>query len=86
MQHILFSLFFFLQITPCYLAASVGWLIGLQKKLVWAGGYITAPRGAGVKNKTVLHVAAEHYLAAVVEYIVNVTQGGLNFQEDDNGK
>ncbi|KAI9499643.1 ankyrin repeat-containing domain protein [Zychaea mexicana] len=72
------------KVTPCYLAASVGWLIGLQK-LVQAGGDLMAARGAGVKNKTVLHVAAEHCHAAVVEYIVNVTQGGLNLEEDSNG-
>lgn len=45
-----------------------------------------AARGGGVKNKTALHVAAEHCHAAVVEYIVNVTQGGLNLEEDSNGK
>ncbi|KAI8148806.1 ankyrin repeat-containing domain protein [Fennellomyces sp. T-0311] len=72
------------KVTPCYLAASVGWLTGLQK-LVQAGGDLMAARGAGVKNKTVLHVAAEHCHAAVVEYIVNVTQGGLNLEEDSNG-
>lgn len=71
--------------TPCYLAASVGWLAGLQK-LVQAGGDLMAARGAGVKNKTALHVAAEHCHAAVVEYIVNETKGALNLEEDSHGK
>lgn len=71
--------------TPCYLAASVGWLPGLQK-LVQAGGDLIAARGAGIKNKTALHVAAEHCHAAVVEYIVNETKGALNLEEDSNGK
>lgn len=72
------------KVTPCYLAAEVGWLTGLQK-LVQAGGDLVAARGAGIKNKTALHVAAEHCHAAVVEYIVNVTQGALNLEEDSQG-
>ncbi|CAO3596389.1 unnamed protein product [Absidia cylindrospora] len=70
--------------SPCYLAAKVGWLAGLQK-LVQAGGDLLASRGGGNKNKTVLHVAAEHCHAAVVEYIVQVTQGELNNQVDTHG-
>lgn len=73
------------KVTPCYLAAEVGWLTGLQK-LVQAGGDLVAARGAGIKNKTALHVAAEHCHAAVVEYIVNITQGALNLEEDSQGK
>ncbi|CDS08099.1 hypothetical protein LRAMOSA02048 [Lichtheimia ramosa] len=72
------------KVTPCYLAASVGWLAGLQK-LVQAGGDLMAARGAGVKNKTALHVAAEHCHAAVVEYIVSETKGALNLEEDSHG-
>ncbi|KAI7878809.1 ankyrin [Lichtheimia hyalospora FSU 10163] len=72
------------KVTPCYLAAQVGWLTGLQK-LVQAGGDLVAARGAGIKNKTALHVAAEHCHAAVVEYIVNSTQGALNLEEDSQG-
>ncbi|ORY93179.1 ankyrin repeat-containing domain protein [Syncephalastrum racemosum] len=72
------------KVTPCYLAAGVGWLTGLQK-LVQAGGDLMSARGAGVRNKTALHVAAEHCHAAVVEYIVEVTQGALNLEEDSNG-
>lgn len=63
----------------------MGWLPGLQK-LVQAGGDLMAARGAGIKNKTALHVAAEHCHAAVVEYIVNETEGALNLEEDSNGK
>ncbi|KAI9313376.1 ankyrin repeat-containing domain protein [Dichotomocladium elegans] len=72
------------KVTPCYLAASVGWLAGLQK-LVQAGGDLMAARGAGIKNKTALHVAAENCHAAVVEYVVTVTQGGLNLEQDSDG-
>ncbi|KAI8099440.1 ankyrin repeat-containing domain protein [Halteromyces radiatus] len=70
--------------SPCYLAAKVGWLPGLQK-LVQAGGDLITSRGGGNKNKTVLHVAAEHCHAAVVEYIVQMTQGELNNQVDTHG-
>ncbi|KAI8391387.1 ankyrin repeat-containing domain protein [Radiomyces spectabilis] len=72
------------RVTPCYLAASVGWLSGLQK-LVQAGGDLIAARGGGAKSKTALHVAAEHCHAAVIEYIVNVTQGALNLETDSQG-
>ncbi|ORZ11107.1 ankyrin repeat-containing domain protein [Absidia repens] len=67
-----------------YLAAKVGWLSGLQK-LVQAGGDLITSRGGGSKNKSVLHVAAEHCHAAVVEYIVEITQGKLNNQVDAHG-
>lgn len=43
-------------------------------------------RGAGSKKKTALHVAAENGNAAIVEYIVNVTQGVLNLETDMTGK
>ncbi|ORX62572.1 ankyrin [Hesseltinella vesiculosa] len=72
------------KMTPCYLAASVGWLPGLQK-LVQAGGDLVSARGGGAKNKTALHVAAEHCHAAVVEYIVGVTQDQLNLEVDSLG-
>ncbi|ORZ21231.1 ankyrin repeat-containing domain protein [Absidia repens] len=72
------------KVTPVYMAASVGWLAGLQK-LVQAGGDLMASRGGGEKNKTALHVAAEHCHAAVVEYIVEVTQGQLNLEVDSLG-
>jgi hypothetical protein len=71
--------------SPCYLAARVGWLAGLQK-LVQAGGNLVTSRGGGSKNKTILHVAAEHCHAAVVEYVVQMTQGELNNQVDTHGK
>jgi hypothetical protein len=67
------------------MAASVGWLAGLQK-LVQAGGDLLAARGCGAKNKTALHVAAEHCHAAVVEYIVEATEGRLNLEVDSLGK
>ena len=71
--------------TPCYLAASVGWLAGLQK-LVQAGGDLIHARGQGPRNKTALHAAAEHCHAAVVEFIVGYTQGALNLEVDNIGK
>jgi hypothetical protein len=43
-------------------------------------------RGAGSKKKTALHVAAENGHAAVVEYIVNMTQGVLNLETDSTGR
>ncbi|KAI8331374.1 ankyrin repeat-containing domain protein [Chlamydoabsidia padenii] len=70
--------------SPCYLAAKVGWLAGLQK-LVQAGGNLVTCRGGGSKNKTILHVAAEHCHAAVVEYVVQMTRGELNNQVDTHG-
>lgn len=42
-------------------------------------------RGEGAKYKTALHVAAEHCHAAIVEYIVDVTQGRLNLEIDTLG-
>ncbi|KAI9299936.1 ankyrin repeat-containing domain protein [Cunninghamella echinulata] len=72
------------KVSPCYLAAKVGWLAGLQK-LVQAGGDLMTSRGGGNKNKTALHVAAEHCHAAVVEYIVQVTRGALNAIVDNQG-
>ncbi|KAI9260564.1 ankyrin repeat-containing domain protein [Phascolomyces articulosus] len=72
------------KVTPCYLAASVGWLAGLQK-LVQAGGDLIHARGQGPRNKTALHAAAEHCHAAVVEFIVGYTQGALNLEVDSIG-
>ncbi|KAI8384319.1 ankyrin repeat-containing domain protein [Radiomyces spectabilis] len=72
------------KVSPCFLAASVGWLSGLQK-LVQAGGDLMTARGGGTKNKTALHTAAEHCHAAVVEYIVSKTQGALNLELDSGG-
>ncbi|KAI9351032.1 ankyrin repeat-containing domain protein [Pilaira anomala] len=72
------------KVSPCYLAAAVGWLEGLEK-LVEAGGDLMSARGAGSKKKTALHVAAENGNAAIVEYIVNVTQGVLNLETDMTG-
>ncbi|KAG0173145.1 hypothetical protein DFQ28_009403 [Apophysomyces sp. BC1034] len=72
------------KVAPCYLAAAVGWLPGLQK-LVQAGGDLISARGGGSKNKTVLHAAAEHCHAAVVEYIMGVTQGKLSLEVDNQG-
>ncbi|KAK4519122.1 uncharacterized protein ATC70_009353 [Mucor velutinosus] len=69
------------KVSPCFLAAQVGWLSGLQK-LVQAGGDLISARGGGSKKKTALHVAAEHGHAAIVEYIVNMTQGTLNLEKD----
>lgn len=42
-------------------------------------------RGSGARKKTALHVAAEFGHAAVVEYIVNMTQGVLNLETDAIG-
>lgn len=70
--------------TPCYLAARVGWLAGLQK-VVQAGGDLINARGEGPKKKTALHTAAEHCHAAVVEFIVGYTQGALNHEVDAQG-
>ncbi|GAN06060.1 ankyrin repeat [Mucor ambiguus] len=69
------------KVSPCFLAAQVGWLSGLQK-LVQAGGDLISARGGGSRKKTALHVAAEHGHAAIVEYIVNMTQGTLNLEKD----
>ncbi|ORX56829.1 ankyrin [Hesseltinella vesiculosa] len=71
------------KVSPCYLAAKVGWLAGLQK-LVQAGGDLLHSRG-GAKHKTVLHVAAEHCHAAVLEYVIELTQGALTLQVDAQG-
>lgn len=70
--------------SPCYLAASVGWLVGLQK-IVEAGGDLISARGGGHKKKTALHAAAEHGYTSVVEYIVTITEGTLNQQTDSMG-
>lgn len=70
--------------SPCFLAASIGWLAGLEK-LVLAGGDLMSARGGGARKKTALHVAAEFGHAAVVEYIVNMTQGVLNLETDAVG-
>lgn len=67
------------------MAASIGWLAGLQK-LVQAGGDLMSARGGGNKKKTPLHTAAEHGHAATVEYIVNMTHGVLNLEIDSMGK
>lgn len=72
------------KVTPCYLAAKVGWLAGLQK-LVQAGGDLIRARGHGPLNKTALHVAAEHCHAAVAEFIVSYTEGALNAVLDSQG-
>jgi hypothetical protein len=67
------------------LAASVGWLVGLQK-IVEAGGDLISARGGGNRKRTALHVASEHGYAAIVEYVVNMTEGVLNLQTDSMGK
>ncbi|KAI8096140.1 ankyrin repeat-containing domain protein [Thamnidium elegans] len=72
------------KVSPCYLAAAVGWLEGLEK-LVQAGGDLMSARGGGSKKKTALHVAAANGNAAIVEYIVNMTQGVLNLEADMTG-
>jgi hypothetical protein len=76
---------FLLKVSPCYLAASIGWSVGLQK-LVQAGGDLMSARGGGSKKKTPLHAAAEHGHASIVEYVVNMTQGVLNLETDSLGK
>lgn len=73
------------KVSPCYVAASVGWLAGLQK-LVQAGADLINARGQGSKSKTALHTAAEHCHAAVVEFIVGYTEGALNLITDSQGK
>ena len=70
--------------SPCYLAAKVGWF-SIQK-LVQAGGDLLTSRGGGSKNKTVLHVAAEHCHAAVVNISVPPIEGQYNNQVDTHGK
>ncbi|KAI9478511.1 MAG: ankyrin repeat-containing domain protein [Benjaminiella poitrasii] len=72
------------KVSPCYLAASIGWLIGLQK-IVQAGGDLMSARGAGAKKKNALQAAAEYGHAAVFEYIVNMTEGVLNLETDALG-
>ncbi|KAI8380876.1 hypothetical protein BD560DRAFT_235537 [Blakeslea trispora] len=73
------------RVSPCYLAASIGWLEGLQK-LVQAGGDLMSARGYGKKKKTALHAAAENGHASVVDFIVAVTEGVLNMETDTTGK
>ncbi|KAG1455696.1 hypothetical protein G6F46_008021 [Rhizopus delemar] len=70
------------RVSPCYLAAKIGWLPGLQK-LVEAGGDLMSARGEG--KKTALHVAAENGHISVVEYIIHITQGVLNLETDHRG-
>ncbi|KAI8993727.1 ankyrin repeat-containing domain protein [Pilobolus umbonatus] len=72
------------KVSPCYLACSVGWLAGLEK-LVEVGGDLLFSRGEGNKKKTCLHVAAEYGYAEITEYLVNMTQGVLNLQTDNEG-
>ncbi|OAD71122.1 hypothetical protein PHYBLDRAFT_182129 [Phycomyces blakesleeanus NRRL 1555(-)] len=72
------------KISPCYLAASVGWLPGLQA-LVQAGGDLMTARGYGQKGKTALHVAAEKCHLTVVEYISSVTHNDLALLTDNEG-
>jgi hypothetical protein len=81
-----FSFIFFSlkKLSPCYLAASVGWLPGLQK-LIQAGGDLMSARGGGSMKKTALHAAAENSHLSVAEYIVNMTQGVLNLETDSEG-
>lgn len=73
------------KVTPSYLAASMGWLPGLQA-LVEAGADLATSRGAGLKNKTALHVAAEHCHTTVIEYIVSLTAPKYHSQVDSMGK
>lgn len=73
------------KMTPVYLAASMGWLPGLQT-LIEAGADLVMARGAGVKNKTALHVAAEHCHITVVEYIISMTSPKYHLQVDTTGK
>lgn len=73
------------KVTPGYLAASMGWLPGLQA-LVDAGADLATSRGAGLKNKTALHVAAEHCHITAVEYIVSLTEPKFHMQVDSMGK
>ncbi|KAL9551230.1 hypothetical protein MBANPS3_004361 [Mucor bainieri] len=72
------------KVTPAYLAASLGWLPGLQA-LVEAGADLCNARGAGLKNKTALHVAAEHCHTPIVEYIVSLTPPKYHSQVDSMG-
>ncbi|CEG64539.1 hypothetical protein RMATCC62417_01491 [Rhizopus microsporus] len=72
------------KMTPVYLAASMGWLPGLQT-LIEAGADLVMARGAGVKNKTALHVAAEHCHITVVEYIISMTSPKYHLQVDTTG-
>ncbi|KAI8636899.1 ankyrin repeat-containing domain protein [Parasitella parasitica] len=72
------------KVTPVYLAASMGWLPGLEM-LLKAGADLPNARGAGVKNKSALQVAAEHCHKATVEYIVSRTQPEYHLQVDSMG-
>ncbi|KAI9315903.1 ankyrin repeat-containing domain protein [Dichotomocladium elegans] len=72
------------KVSPCYLAARIGWLPGLQR-LVQAGADLIQARGEGTLQKTALHTAAEHCHAAVVEFIVGYTEGALNLELDSQG-
>ncbi|KAG1145809.1 hypothetical protein G6F37_004988 [Rhizopus arrhizus] len=70
------------RLTPAYLAASMGWLPGLQS-LIEAGADLMAARGP--KNKTALQAAAEHCHVSVVEYIISVTPVRYHTQLDATG-
>ncbi|CEP17566.1 hypothetical protein [Parasitella parasitica] len=72
------------KVTPVYLAASMGWLPGLEM-LLNAGADLSNARGAGVKNKSALHVAAENCHRATVEYIVLRTEPKYHLQVDNMG-
>ncbi|RCH99621.1 hypothetical protein CU098_000553 [Rhizopus stolonifer] len=72
------------KVTPGYLAASMGWILGLQA-LVEAGADLTQAKGAGLKNKTALHVAVENCHTTVVEYIVSLTPPKYHAQVDSMG-
>lgn len=73
------------KVTPGYLAASMGWLHGLEM-LVAAGTDLSLARGAGNKNKSCLHVAAENCHITTVEYIVRHTASNFHSQVDSMGK
>lgn len=73
------------KVTPGYLAASIGWLQGLTM-LVEAGADVSLARGAGIKNKTCLHVASENCHITLVEYIVQRTSNHFHSQVDSQGK
>lgn len=70
------------KVTPGYLAASVGWLQGLEM----LNADLSLARGAGNKNKTCLHVASENCHATIVEYIVQRTYPNFHSQVDSMGK
>lgn len=71
------------KVTPCYLASSLGWFQGLEA-LVNAGADLTLAKG--IKNKTVLHVAAENCHITLVEYIIANTPPIFHSQLDSMGE